>query len=1283
MLILHLCKVIGMIMSEGRKMSEVSWTKEQKQAIEEKGTNLLVAAAAGSGKTAVLVERIIHKIIDEKMNIDKMLVVTFTNAAASEMRERILDAIYKKIEENPEDIHMQRQITLLNKASICTIHSFCLDVIRNYFYEINIPANFQIGSSAEMELLKQETLEELLEEKYIKKDENFLKLIDTYASYRGDENLKDLILKIDNQIQSSPFPKDWLEEKVEMFNLKDKLEQDFSQTIWGKILLKELKEELTEAILKLEKIEANLRKYIELEKYANVILSDINEIEKIINVINRKDENAWNQIYEATKIKDFAKWPIDKKITIDYKNEAKDARNKIRKAVNSSLEKIMVYSSKDANETINDMYPILKSLKDIILEFEEKFKENKLKKNRIDFHDIEHYALEILIKEEDGKYVPSNIAKEIQEKFEEIAIDEYQDSNLVQEYILNSVSRGNNIFMVGDIKQSIYRFRQARPELFLEKYRNYSKIEEVENSNNAKGEEKNENIKHELEEMTQKGQMMQKETSQMRHRKIQLFKNFRSRAEVLEITNWVFEQIMSEKLGDVEYNEEEFLNLGADYPENSKELLIPECHILDLEAYEANEEDEKEIQEETEENETDDEQEESQIIEKNVEEAKLVANRIEELLNSNFKIFDKKTKALRKLEFRDIAILLRSTTNVAPVYEKELLSRGIDVYSDTSTQYLDSTEIQTIISLLKIIDNPMQDIPLVLVLRSPIGNFTDNELVEIRIVEQKSYFYEAMLKARVSVKEELRQKIDTFVNMLENWRKDQKEKPLDELIWQIYQETNYYYYVGLLNNGNLRQANLKMLFERAKQYESASFKGLYNFICFIDRLKLNSGDLSAAKVIGENDNVVRIMSIHKSKGLEFPVVFLSGTGKQFNKQDLNDSILIHQDLGFGPKFIDSVNRIEYPTLAKEALKLKLETELISEEMRVLYVALTRAKEKLIITGVTKGFEKKCKEKEELLFLYQKQDTNKIEERLLKKYVSYLDWLVLLNLKAPQQEKIKFFVHKVEKSKSEQSEENHEEVAENKKIDIKELDNIKKVLSWKYKYNVLAKVPTKTSVSKLKEIKQKEEQDIDLEELLSKEKVHKYETPSFMVKENRTITSSRKGTLIHLCIQKLDETKEYKEQDIKNLINELVNKEIILKEEAEQIPVTGLVKYVQSDLWKELKAAKEIHKEEPFYMLIPANRIDESYPKDEKVLVQGIIDLYYINKNDELVLVDYKTDYVQKGEEQKLIDKYKEQLNLYKEALENSLGRKVNKVLIYSTQLGTVPNCDIFPIWDKV
>lgn len=1240
-------------------MSSVNWTKEQKQAIEEKGTNLLVAAAAGSGKTAVLVERIIHKIIDEKMDIDKMLVVTFTNAAASEMRERILDAIYKKIEEDPENIHMQRQITLLNKSSICTIHSFCLDIIRNYFYEINIPANFQIGSSAEMELLKQETLEELLEEKYIEKNEEFLNLVDIYASYRGDENLKELILKIDNQIQSSPFPKKWLEEKVEMFNLKDKLEQDFSKTIWGEMLLQELLEELTEGILKLKKIENNLRKYIELEKYANVIANDINEIEKISKLINENNENTWNKVYEIVQILTFEKWPIDRKITIDYKNEAKESRDKIKKSINTTLEKIMIYTSKDANEIINQMYPILNGLKNIILEFEEKFKQKKLEKNRIDFHDIEHYALEILVKEEKGEYVPSNVAKEIQQKFEEIAIDEYQDSNLVQEYILNSVSKGNNIFMVGDIKQSIYRFRQARPELFLEKYKNYSKIADF--NNEGKLDVQTDRIILDEQENNDQKEQINQETTSL---KVQLFKNFRSRNEVLELTNWVFEQIMSEKLGDVEYNEEEYLNLGANYPENDKEMLIPECHILDLKDTNEQNEEESSIEELNNEGQV-----ETQIIEKNIEEAKLVANRIEELLNSNLKIFDKKLKGLRKLEFRDIAILLRSTTNVAPIYEKELLSRGINVYSDTSTQYLDSTEIQTIISLLKVIDNPMQDIPLVLVLRSPIGNFTDNELVEIRIADSKGYFYEAMLKVRTSAKEELRQKIDIFLNMLENWRKVQKEKPLDELIWQIYQETNYYYYVGLLNNGNLRQANLKMLFERAKQYETASFKGLYNFICFIDRLKLNSGDLSAAKIIGENDNVVRIMSIHKSKGLEFPVVFLSGTGKQFNKQDLNETILIHQDLGFGPKYIDNTNKLEFPTLAKEALKLKLETELISEEMRVLYVALTRAKEKLIITGVAKDFEKQCKEKEDMLFLYQKQ--NKIEERLLKKYTSYLDWLILLNLKDKSQNKIKFFVHKIEKDNDEQIIEEQEEIIENGKIDIKELEKIKKELSWKYKYDTSANVPTKTSVSKIKEIKQKEEQNIELEELLSKEKVHKYETPSFMVKENVPITNSRKGTLVHLCIQKLDEKKEYKEQDIKELIRKLVDKEIILKEEAEQIPIVGLLKYVQSNLWKELKEAKEIHKEEPFYMQIQADKIDGTYPKDEQILLQGIIDLYFINKNNELVLVDYKTDYIQKGEEQKLINKYKEQLNLYKDALENSLKIKVDKVLIYSTWIGEI------------
>lgn len=1187
-----------------------------------------------------------------------MLVVTFTNAAASEMRERILEAIYQKIEENPEDIHLQKQITLLNKASICTIHSFCLDVIRNYFYEIDIPANFQIGDSTEMELLKQETLEDLFEEKYIQKDEDFLKLIDTYANYRGDEDLKELILKIDNQIQSNPFPKEWLEEKVEMFNLKEKLDEDFSKTIWGELILKELLEEIEENRLKLEKIFQNLKKYPELEKYALTILNDKEQLEKIERIINNK-ENTWEKVYKEIQDLQFEKWPVDRKVTIEYKNEAKELRDKIKKSISATFQKLILYSSKEANETIYEMYEILASLKKIVLEFEDEFANKKKEKNKIDFHDIEHFALKILVeKDEEGNVHPTNVAKELQEKFEEIAIDEYQDSNLVQEYILNSVSKQNNIFMVGDIKQSIYRFREARPELFLEKYKNYELVEDKEmHIDTSYGEVMQ-------RQASKTGQMSRKKVSQT-GQKIKLFKNFRSRAEVLNFCNWVFENIMSEKLGDVDYNEEEYLNLGADY--EKEEDRLPELHILDFAKKEENiwKQDEDKDEEENEA----EEQEEQEILEKNAEEAKMVANRIEELFKQNYMVYDRK-KGKRKLEYKDIAILLRSTTNTAPIYEKELASRNFPVFCDTSSEYLEASEIQTILALLKIIDNPMQDIPLVHVMRSPIGNFTDNELVEIRLSDNKGYFYEAILKKRVAANEELRRKIDTFLDLIENFRSLEKEIPLNELIWKIYTDTNYYNYVGLLNNGGLKQANLKMLFERAKQYESASFKGLYNFIHFMERLHKSSSDLSSAKIVGENDNVIRIMSIHKSKGLEFPVVFVCNSSKMFNKQDLTDTILIHQDLGFGPKYIDSKNHIEYPTLAKEAMKLKLETELISEEMRVLYVALTRAKEKLIITGTSKDFEKSLKEKEDMLSLYNAKNGEKIEERLLKKYTSYLDWITLLMLKDKEQSKINLYVHKLEEN-TKQEVEDVQKKKEERKQNEEEIEKIRKELEWQYEYSISSQIPTKTSASKLKEEKNNETTEIELDELLNSKKEYHMQVPKFASKEKEKISNARKGTLVHLCIQKLDSTKEYTKEDLQNLIQDLMDREIILREEAEVIPIIALQNYLKSNLWKELKDAKEIHKEEPFYLELSANRVNKEYPQDENILLQGIMDLYYINKNDELVLVDYKTDYVEKNEEQKLIEKYKEQLNLYKEALEKSLDRKVDKTMIYSTWIGEI------------
>ncbi len=1182
----------------------------------------------GSGKTAVLVERIINKVINEGIDIDKILVVTFTNAAAAEMRERILDAIYKKLEENPDDSNLQRQITLLNKASICTIHSFCLDVIRNNFYELDISANFRIGDTAEIELLKNEVIDELFEKKYLEHDEGFLKLIDTYTGYRGDEELVQLVLNIYKYIQSSPFPEKWLEEKVEMFNVEK--DDDFSKNEWGQIILNEVKDTVSECILKLNKAKGDLLKFSELEKYSTTLEKDINKLTYIYENVD-----TWDDAYKNLQEMSWNKWPIDRKITIDLKNVAKDIRDSVRKQITSLK---IITNSEESFEDIRKMYPILKELQKLVNEFSIEFTEKKREKNVIDFNDIEHLALKILVKEEDGVIKETDINKKYKEKFAEIAIDEYQDSNLVQEYILTSISNNKNIFMVGDVKQSIYKFRQARPELFLGKYYKY------------------------------KLKVNKKEDDDL---KIQLFKNFRSRKNVLEITNLVFENIMSKTLGDVDYTEEEYLNYGADYPKPDNEQCefagIAELNIIDLK--EDKSEDiyiKKENNEDEQEEQEDDEEE---RIENTVLEARFVAHRIKELIDSNYMVYDRK-KGYRKIMYKDICVLLRATSVSAPIYEKEISELELPVFSDTSSTYLESMEVQTIMALLKIIDNPMQDIPLVTVLRSNIGKFNDDELIQIRLADRNCTFFEAMLKAQLVVKEELREKIEKILTNLEKWRREEKYFPLNEFIWKIYMDTGFYNYTSLLVNGNLRQANLKLLLEKAKQYEKASFKGLFNFINFIDKVKVSSGDMGSAKLIGENENVIRIMSIHKSKGLEFPVVFLCGTGKRFNMQDLNNSILLHQDIGIGPKFIDPERKIQYNTLAKDAIKIKTRRETISEEMRVLYVALTRAKERLIITGISKDLQKSMKEKEQLLEIYGK-DTGKIDNKLVEKYISYLDWLELVYLY--NKENVSEIVNLKEHKKSDivksmkGNEKQQIDVEEMLKNLVKEknrnkevIENIEKLLSWKYKYIESSKIPTKTSVTK---IKQRDEQ----ENIVETDEIVKDVTISYMPKfmeKKKVLNSAQKGTLMHLCVQKLDESREYTKEDIQDFVQQLYENQIITEVELESVNIDALCRYTKSELWHELRQAKQIHKEQPFYINIPANQIYENVDKDEKVLVQGIIDLYYIDKDDKLVLVDFKTDKIKKGEEKMLEEKYKKQLELYAQALEQSTKKKVYKSMIY-------------------
>ena len=572
-------------------------------------------------------------------------------------------------------------------------------------------------------------------------------------------------------------------------------------------------------------------------------------------------------------------------------------------------------------------------------------------------------------------------------------------------------------------------------------------------------------------------------------------------------------------------------------------------------------------------------------------------------------------------------------------------------------------------SLLKIIDNPLQDIPLVTVLRSIIGGFTDNDLIKIRLSDKYDNFYYTLIKAKLDVDSTLKNKIEVFLTSLEKWQKEKEYLPLDELIWKIYIDTGYYNYVGLMPNGNLRQANLRMLFQRAKQYESSSFSGLFNFINFIENLKTNSGDLGAAKLIGENEDVIRIMSIHKSKGLEFPIVFLSNTGKQFNLMDLNNSLLLHQDIGIGVKYIDYDKQIEYDTLSKAAIKSKLYIETLSEEMRILYVALTRAKEKLIITGISKDYEKELESMQEVIKRYKREE-NKINPIVVKKYIKYLDWIKLVYLYDDNLKEISN-INIYEKNKLLKTlnvEENKSKVdvlkllEKNNKSNKESKDKIDKLLENKYLYKNSVNIPSKTSVTKIKQL--------EIEKLIDnkiyKENTNLIDKPKFLDKqENVKISSAQKGTLVHLCLQKLDCSKDYNLNDIKEIITNLQINEIITSKEAESIDINKIFNFTKSKIWKDLKTAKKIYKEKPFYINIPAKEIYKE-ELEEKILVQGIIDLYYIDKNDEIILVDYKTDYVLK--EKELIDKYKKQLELYKRALESALNKKVYKTYIYSVYL---------------
>lgn len=1236
-----------------------NWTKEQLMAIEERECDLLVAAAAGAGKTAVLVERIIRRIIydDSPVDIDNMLVVTFTNAAASEMRERIGEALEKALEKEPKSQRLHRQVILLGRANITTIHSFCMDVVKNNYHRLDLDPDFRISDETESYLLKIEALDEMFEDKYEEGADDFLQLLDAYGGNRDDKSLKDMVLEVYDFVQSTPWPEKWLDTMSEAYNTGEDF--DFSKTPWAKIIMKFAQMELEGCLNSLKKAERIAIEGVGLEKCAAQLAEDINSI----NFLLQEGDKTWDDLFNAFKTFSFSRQQTAKDGDKIAYEEMKEIRKDAKDRINNLGSEFFTCSSSDIKGDLDALYPLIKYLSLLVLDFHELYTGKKREKGIIDFNDLEHFSLQILTQRDDfGDIIPSPVALSIRDRFAEILTDEYQDSNMVQEVILNIISKrdeGNpNMFMVGDVKQSIYRFRQAKPELFLDKYSRYS------DDRGAK------------------------------ERKIKLFKNFRSREEIINGVNCLFRQLMTEYVGEINYDKGEFLNPGALYPKDDEEYENShdiEFHILNLKP------EEKDSLEENDEENTEDElMEDEEDLDDIQAEARLVALRILELMGRHgdntkaFRVYDKDLKSYRNVDYKDIVILLRTVRSWSETFVEELEGMGIPAFADTGSGYFKRMEVMTLLSLLQIIDNPMQDIPLISVLKSPIGGFTSEELLEIRLEDKDSSFYEA-IKIMADKEVDIGKKTKNFLQRLDVWRKKALHMPTDQLIWHLLYDTGYMSYVGAMPQGHQRQANLRILFERAKQYEETSFKGLFNFINFIEKLKAGSGDMGNAKILGEKDNVVRIMSIHKSKGLEFPVVILAGTGKKFNMQDMSKTMLLHHELGFGADLVDTTRRIAYATVPKIALKHKIKMETLSEEMRILYVALTRAKEKLIITGYDKNFEKT---------LYKWADAldcslEKLPPHIVIKGGKYLNWIGSALMRHKNLEILRDMCDKSSTSddlllddyskwklKIWNKSELLKQITEEEEVfDIKEIlqeledrsdgrklnDDIEKRLGWVYPHIKSTKLPTKLSVTELKRIKGSAFEEEVSESIYKTQRMRK---PIFM-QEAKTMTGAERGSIMHYIMQHLDLTHINSIEEIKAQVDKMVIEEFLTKEQAKAADVNRLFKFFDSSLGRRMRAAEKVYREMAFNIEISPQEVfvdEEYYDYDDKILLQGVIDCYFIEKG-KTVLLDYKTDYIDGDEREYANQRYGIQIAYYSKALERVLGKNIDEKYIYFFHTG--------------
>ncbi len=1177
-----------------------NWTREQKAAIDERGKNLLLSAGAGSGKTAVLVERIIRLIIRDKIAIDKLLVVTFTNAAAGEMRERIGEAILKELEkQDANKEHLRKQLILLNKASIMTLHAFCTEIVRRHFHFINMDPNFRIGDLTEINILKLEAMDELLEDEYRKNNPDFIQLVERFGGIKEDTALENLILELYQFIRSQPKPYEWLRDRIEDFNWK---QEEKDQHPWFKTIGERIAVDLEGAINLLEEGREICQHEQGPGKYLTAIEDDIGQIQKLINTLDDDLHGFYDEI-EKLKHKNLAKIGQGE-AREDLKEQVQFLRKQVKDITKAIKEEIFALSPQEYIEDLQTLYPIIKYLGQTVERFASIYGQKKQERALVDFDDLEHYALAIL---ENDK-----VREEYRKKFHYIFIDEYQDSNIVQDRLINLIKRDNNLFMVGDIKQSIYRFRLADPSLFLKKYEEFKD-----------GRDKN-------------------------NRRIDLAKNFRSRHEILSGVNYIFKHIMSKYLGEMDYKEDVYLH-AARTGESTDKLPI-EVKLIEK---------------------TRDLPGELGQMEDMEIEARIAANRLKDLLEE--KVYDAKIGGFRPIEYRDIVVLMRTTQNWIDVFTEVFIQENIPVYADVNTGYFETMEIRIFINLLKIIDNKRQDIPLLSVMKSPIGKFTIDELIDIRLDHKEGNFYQAIDFYIGNNKSPLADKLENFLDKLQEWTRESRLMKIDEFLWKILIETGYFYYVGAMPGGQQKQANLRVLLERARQFERASIKGLYSFIKFIEKLEASRGDMGAAKILGENDNVVRIMSIHKSKGLEFPVVMIAGIGKNFNLSDTNKNVLMHKDLGLGPRFVDPQLRSYRDTIAKLAMREKIKLENLSEEMRILYVAMTRPMDRLIMLASIRDIGR-----------HVRKWSRTISPHILSQGRNYMDWLGMALLRHPDGKVLRNLgnldlggqglfddesswdisilsgqdIKLKEEIKTERQEEIKDKLKNYKQSNYgSNKGKIDSILNWKYPYQDAIYIPSKLSVT---QIEKSREGNIDrvgynIPDLIKR--------PSFMGGA-KTFTPAERGTILHLVLQVLDFREGYLSQNVDQQIENMVEKELLTREEAGVIDRSKIYALLESDLGQRMLEADQIFRELPFNLKKRARDVISQVDNSQEILlVQGIIDCFFM-EDDEIVMVDYKSDYVPYNGLGQIVKRYEPQLRLYKEALQRIKGKNVKESYLY-------------------